>query len=455
MLDMFRSPLRAAIWLVEAVFLVLFVFCAHGVTGGWENAIRFESSAQAVLLSVVAQGSLYYHGLYDPQPLRPSLLFLTTFRALASAGAALFVLIYFLSRHDPPDGGRMFLYALAPAALVLPAWRTAFRHVSNSKPFGCATLVLGSGVLARSCADLLRGGYQMGLLFAGRLVRDDEPAKSDPDIIGHTSELARIVAERRVGLIVVAESDRHRQLPENVLLELKFRGVDIEEGISFYERMTGKIFVPAIMPADLIFAKGFRVRRRTLFFKRILDIACASVGLVLALPVMLMAAIAIKLESQGPILYSQLRSGAFGRAFLMHKFRSMRSDAEANGAVWAVENDPRVTRVGRFIRRTRIDELPQLWNVLRGDMSLVGPRPERPVFIEQLEKEIPFFRQRLFVKPGVTGYAQVRCRYGASVEDALEKLQYDLFYIKRFSIWFDLSILIDTVKVVLLRIGSR
>ncbi|MFT3773046.1 MAG: sugar transferase [Minicystis sp.] len=168
-----------------------------------------------------------------------------------------------------------------------------------------------------------------------------------------------------------------------------------------------------------------------------------------------MAAVAIKLDSPGPVLYSQIRAGERGRTFRMHKLRSMRTDAEARGAAWAAEDDPRVTRVGRFLRRTRIDENPQLWNVLVGDMSLVGPRPERPVFVEQLEQQIPFFRQRLGVKPGVTGHAQVRCRYGASIEDAREKLAYDLFYIKSLSLWFDLSILIDTVKVVLLRIGSR
>ena len=210
-----------------------------------------------------------------------------------------------------------------------------------------------------------------------------------------------------------------------------------------------------LKPSQLIFAHGFQLRRTTLVLKRAFDILAAAVGLVLAAPLMLLTAIAIKLDSPGPVLYSQVRAGAFGREFSILKFRSMRADAEKNGAVWAQERDPRVTRVGEIIRRTRLDELPQLWNVLVGDMSLVGPRPERPIFIAQLEREIPFFRQRLYVKPGVTGHAQVRCRYAASTEDALEKLQYDLFYIKSFSIWFDLSILIDTVKVVLLRIGAR
>jgi exopolysaccharide biosynthesis polyprenyl glycosylphosphotransferase len=219
--------------------------------------------------------------------------------------------------------------------------------------------------------------------------------------------------------------------------------------------VTGKIFVRELKPSQIIFSHGFSVRRRTLVAKRIFDLLCATAGLLLALPLMVLTAIAVKLDSPGPALYSQRRTGAFGKSFQIHKFRSMRTDAEKNGAAWAMENDPRVTRVGRFIRKTRLDELPQLWNVLVGEMSLVGPRPERPEFIEHLEEDIPFFRQRLCVKPGVTGHAQVRCRYGASTEDALEKLQYDLYYMKSFSLWFDLSILIDTVKVVLGRIGAR
>ena len=170
---------------------------------------------------------------------------------------------------------------------------------------------------------------------------------------------------------------------------------------------------------------------------------------------MVLTALAIRLESPGPTLYSQVRAGEFGKLFTIYKFRSMRTDAEKAGAQFAQENDPRVTRVGKFIRKTRLDELPQLWNVLRGDMSMVGPRPERPVFIEQLEQQVPFFKQRLYVKPGVTGHAQVRCRYGASTDDMVEKLQYDLYYIKSYNLFFDLSIMLDTVKVVLLRIGAR
>ena len=181
----------------------------------------------------------------------------------------------------------------------------------------------------------------------------------------------------------------------------------------------------------------------------------AGIGLVLAAPLILLTAMMVRLDSPGPFLYSQVRAGEFGKLFTIYKFRSMRIDAEKHGAQFAKENDDRITRVGRFIRKTRLDELPQLWNVLRGDMSMVGPRPERPVFIEQLEQQVPFFKQRLYVKPGVTGHAQVRCKYGATTDDMVEKLQYDLYYIKTYSLLFDLSVMLDTVKVVLLRIGAR
>jgi exopolysaccharide biosynthesis polyprenyl glycosylphosphotransferase len=231
--------------------------------------------------------------------------------------------------------------------------------------------------------------------------------------------------------------------------------VEVEEGVNVYEREKGKIFVRELRPSQLIFSEGFTARPATRRLKRILDVFCAGVGLVLAAPIMLLTALLIKLESPGPVLYKQVRAGEFGKLFTILKFRSMRTDAEAGGAQFAQKNDPRVTRVGQFIRKTRIDEVPQLLNVLRGDMSMVGPRPERPVFIEQLEQQIPYFKQRLYVKPGVTGHAQVRCEYGASAEDMLEKLQHDLYYIKSYSVLFDLSIMLDTVKVVLFRIGSR
>jgi exopolysaccharide biosynthesis polyprenyl glycosylphosphotransferase len=231
--------------------------------------------------------------------------------------------------------------------------------------------------------------------------------------------------------------------------------VIVEEGEALFERVTGKIAVEAMRPSYLIFNKGFVLGAAAELAKRALDIALGIVGLVLATPLMLATAIIVRLDSPGPVLFRQERCGRHGRSFTLLKFRSMRADAEkASGPVWATEGDPRITRCGRFLRKSRLDELPQLFNVLGGSMSLVGPRPERPVFVDELSKQIPYYNQRHIVKPGVTGWAQISYPYGSTVEDALQKLQFDLFYIKNFSLLFDLSILFTTIKTVVLRKGT-
>jgi exopolysaccharide biosynthesis polyprenyl glycosylphosphotransferase len=229
----------------------------------------------------------------------------------------------------------------------------------------------------------------------------------------------------------------------------------VEEAATTYERLTGKLMLESIKPSSVIFSDGFRVSRWRRSIKRGADILLSVVGLVLSAIPMLFTAIAVWLESGSPVIYRQERVGQHGRRFTVLKFRSMRLDAESDTPVWAREGDNRVTRVGRVIRLTRLDELPQFFNVLRGDMSFVGPRPERPYFVELLAKEIPFYHERHAVKPGLTGWAQVKYRYGASIEDATEKLRYDLYYIKHLSVVFDLTIVFDTVKVILFRKGAQ
>jgi sugar transferase (PEP-CTERM system associated) len=239
------------------------------------------------------------------------------------------------------------------------------------------------------------------------------------------------------------------------LLEMKLDGVSFDHLASVYEELTGKIAVENLRPSWFIFSSGFRKSRVLQSLKRTMDVGASIVGLVVAGPVMIFVAAAVKLTSPGPIVYRQQRVGQHGRIFTVLKFRSMRADAEAGtGAVWAQKNDRRITPLGRFMRKTRLDELPQLLNILRGDMSLVGPRPERPEFVSQLTKEIPFYGQRHVVRPGLTGWAQVRYSYGSSVQDAMEKLQYDLFYIKNFSLALDLFIVFSTIKTVILRRGA-
>jgi sugar transferase (PEP-CTERM system associated) len=317
-------------------------------------------------------------------------------------------------------------------------------------------LILGTGLRARWLAQHIWSQHEFAYRIVGFV--DELPAampSDDPLVIGSRADLSRIVQQQRIDRIVVSLSDRRGSLPVDELLQAKLSGVRVEDAATMYERITGKILIDDIKPSWLIFSDGFRASRITRAIKRGFDIVVAGLGLLLAAPLMALTALAVRLDSRGPILYCQERVGKDGRPFTLCKFRSMVANAEQGTPIWAKDQDDRVTRVGRFIRLTRLDELPQLWNVLRGDMSCVGPRPERPFFVQQLTAEIPFYNTRHVVRPGVTGWAQVKYRYGSSVEDAAEKLRYDLYYIKHQSLIFDLTILLDTVKVVLFRQGAK
>jgi sugar transferase (PEP-CTERM system associated) len=311
--------------------------------------------------------------------------------------------------------------------------------------------------LALTIARQIRAQHDFAYRIVGFL---EEPSSGDVpavglSVLGTAADLPRLIVQHEVDRIVVCLADRRGRLPIQELLQAKLSGVRVEDAATTYERITGKILTDGLKPSWLIFSDGFRASRATRVAKRVLDMALAGLGLVVAAPLMLLTAIAIRLDSPGPILYRQERVGEGGRVFTLCKFRSMRADAESGTPVWAKDKDDRVTRVGRFIRLTRLDELPQLWNVVRGDMSFVGPRPERPYFVQQLAAGIPFYMERHAVRPGVTGWAQVKYRYGASVEDAMEKLRYDLYYIKHLSIVFDVTIVIDTVKVILSGRGAK
>ena len=256
--------------------------------------------------------------------------------------------------------------------------------------------------------------------------------------------------------IIVAMDEKRGKLPTEKLLRCRMKGIQILEGATLYEELTGKIFVEKLNPSWFIFSDGFRKSRITRFMKRITGLIAASVGLLLTLPLIALIALAIKLDSKGPVIFKQDRSGQDGRIFKLCKFRSMIDKAEAAcGPCWAADNDERITRAGRILRKYRLDEIPQMWNVLKGDMSFVGPRPERPEFVNKLAEAIPYYIERHTVKPGITGWAQVSYRYGASVKDACEKLKYDLFYIKNMSLIMDLIIIFKTAKIVLLRSGAR
>ena len=281
-------------------------------------------------------------------------------------------------------------------------------------------------------------------------------AKSfNPSIIGNFSQISSICREVHVDRIVVALDERRGKLPVDQLLDCRLKGVKVEEGASFSEYITGKLTVENLRPSSLFFADGFKRSNAIQQAKRFIDITTGLITLLLFSPLALIISLAIILDSKGPIFYRQERVGQDGRIFRLLKFRSMQVNAEENEPIWAEVNDPRVTRVGKIIRKLRLDEIPQVVNVLKGEMSFVGPRPERPFFTEKLMKEIPFYSLRHNVKPGITGWAQICYPYGASKEDALEKLKYDLYYIKHVSPFMDFTILLETLKIVLFGSGSR
>ena len=408
------------------------------------------------LVTALCQLCFYYNDLYDLTVVHSNRELVV--RLLQAAGAAAIVLAAACVAAPSLilDPGT-FVTALLVFVVAVIAWRVSFNYLARGPHLEERILILGTGQTARRLARQI--GTQQD--FAYRLVGfvdegEDHNYVRQHDILGNATDLDRLVAERRVDRIVVGLSDRRGRLPIDALLRAKLSGLRVEDATTTYERLTGKILIDDLKPSWLIFSDGFRASRWTRFVKRMLDLALSVILAILTAPLMALTAAAIKLDSTGPALYSQERVGENGRIFTVFKFRSMRTDAEQAGRpVWARDKDDRITRVGRFIRMTRLDELPQLWNVMRGDMSFVGPRPERPFFVEQLAREIPFYMERHAVKPGLTGWAQVKYQYGSSVEDAMEKLRYDLYYIKHLSIVFDLTIVLDTVKVILFGKGAK
>jgi sugar transferase (PEP-CTERM system associated) len=276
------------------------------------------------------------------------------------------------------------------------------------------------------------------------------------NILGKGSDLVTAANREKAHKIVVSLSERRGAFPMMDILLCKFSGIQVIDAPSFYEQMTGKLLIENITPSWFIFSNGFRITTFVRICKRAFDILLAATGIIVAIPLLPLIVVMIMIDSPGPVFFSQLRVGEREREFVLHKFRTMRADAESEtGAVWSQQDDPRITMIGRFLRKSRLDEIPQLFNVLKGDMSFIGPRPERPEFVTKLKEVIPYYSERHFVKPGLTGWAQVRYPYGASVEDSAEKLRYDLYYIKNISLFLDLLIVLETAKVVMFGRGGR
>jgi sugar transferase (PEP-CTERM system associated) len=336
--------------------------------------------------------------------------------------------------------------------IALLSWRTVYTWLAKKPYLREQVYVLGGGERAQRLVSGLRLRTELGADVVG-WSGNVQGALNRQTM---AADLMEMVEQRNVQRVIVAVQDRREAAPMEELLKLRLRGVHIEEATTWLEKISGKIEVENLYPSWIIFAQGFRFSSTFRIFRRLLAFSVALLGLILSLPLIPFVLLAIKLDSPGPVLYRQKRIGCGGEIFYCYKFRTMRQDAEADtGPTWALDDDPRITRMGKFLRTSRLDEIPQLWCVLKGDMAFVGPRPERPEFVEWLTQQLPYYGVRHMVRPGITGWAQVRYKYGNTIEDAKEKLQYDLFYIKNASLGLDVFIMFQTIKIVLLGRGAQ
>ena len=447
--------------LVEAMLLfgglVIAVYVRMGAVNAEYALISRNGFYKAALATLFCLASFYLFDLYDFVVMRDRReLVLRMLQALGLAWVALALMFYMLPQ--VMIGRGVTLISLPLALLLMVGWRLSIHWFLGHPELGERILIVGSGEFAVEIARETLQRKDAGYRVVGFV--DNDPAlvgKSliNPKVIGLTSELASLVRRENIDRLVVAINDRRGQFPTQELLKLSLSGdVTIEESASFYERLTGRVLLDMIRPSWLIFSSRGRRARINEIARSAMHRIIALVGAILSLPIAIFTAIVIKLESRGPVLYKQERVGKNGRPFSLMKFRSMRTDAEKDGPVWAKTDDDRMTRVGRIIRKIRVDEIPQFWNILRGDMNFVGPRPERPHFVAQLAQEIPYYEQRHLIAPGLTGWAQINYPYGASIEDAKQKLQYDLYYMKNQNVALDATILFETIKTILFGKGT-
>ena len=411
---------------------------------------------KAIIVTIVFQVCLYYFDMYDFSSIGSFSENATRITQAFGFGCIVLAGAYYFFPSTTISLGA-FLISYVAICLCIALWRFYYVHILEKKMFTVPILLIGTGNMAQAITmeifSRMDSGYKI-TVFVGRKKPDFSYPKNAQYLDDYTGILETI-HNNKIEKIVVALDDRRGQTPIKELINCKLAGIKIIPGLEFYEELTGKILVNNVNPDWLIYSEGFKKSKITLLTRRVMDFSVSLVGLILSLPITVISAIIIKLESRGSIFYSQERVGQAGKTFQIYKFRSMCCDAESNGPVWAEKNDCRITRFGAFIRKTRIDEIPQLWNILKGEMSFVGPRPERPFFVEQLKKKLPYYSLRHNVKPGLTGWAQISYPYGASEEDALRKLEYDLYYIKNLCFRMDVLIAIQTIKIILFQKGSR
>jgi sugar transferase (PEP-CTERM system associated) len=461
----FQLFLKVPVVLLAAIEAALFFFApylAAAILFGPQATAAATPSGNlvptALVFSIFCVASNFAFGLYTTRQRAGTTGLLIRVAAGALNGAALSALVFYALPAIAISREVLAVTAVI-AVLFSVATRALFDRIVDQDTFKSRVLVYGAGQRAASLLQLRRRTDQRGFKLVGFMATEgDKIGVPDDKIVPRPDDLLRWARANEVDEIVVAMDDRRRGFPVLELLDCRMSGIDILELPTFLERESGKVRLDVLNPSWIIFGEGFRNSMVQRGLERGLDLMASAVLLFLTAPIMVFAVIAIKLEDgwRAPVLYRQERVGRYNENFHIVKFRSMRQDAEKAGeAIWATPDDPRVTRVGAIMRKTRIDELPQLFAVLRGDMSFVGPRPERPEFVARLEQQIPYYRERHTVKPGITGWAQLCYPYGASDKDALEKLQYDLYYVKNRSLLFDLAILLQTVEVVLWGKGAR
>jgi exopolysaccharide biosynthesis polyprenyl glycosylphosphotransferase len=462
MIRLFRVfvPTSVLAMILSEIVLILavFIFATFLIvpTDPYIYLIYEEGWLRIVLVVASVAFGLYFQDLYSDLRIRSKTLLI---QQLSLIIGLTFFLQALLTYVNPELMMSRWVMIVASAILlvVIPIWRVAFTSVIYKALGNERVLFIGTNQDALEIAQRFRDRPDLGYTSIGFLDNGHEKGTelSHTPVLGSIAALREVVAETKPNRIVVGLAERRQALPVYDLLDLRFSGIRIEEASTVYETAFGRVSTRHLRPSQLIFTAELGPQPRNMMIQNFYSRILAFFGLVVASPVMLLVAIAVRLTSPGPILFRQSRVGLNGVPFTLYKFRSMRTDAEAKtGAVWATRNDPRVTPIGRYLRRLRLDELPQLWNVLRGDMSLVGPRPERPEFVRMLSEKIPFYRQRHAVKPGITGWAQINYKYGETLEDTIIKLEFDLYYIKNLSAQLDFYIIFNTAKAMLSQTGN-
>ena len=455
-------PIRNIVFFIFEGFIIFGSVLLSTVLLTYSDSYLFDALLvlRIFLITIICQVCLYYNDLYDFDI--SSTLTETVIRLLQALGitSIALALIYFLFPLIIIDQ-KIFILSILFLLIFIIGWRLLYIQILTKGIFNEHIIILGSSSLAvdifKEIDNTIDCGYTVSIMIPDSENDEYQIEFSDKVIVRKEKKnLCQIASEMEINKVIIALKERRGTFPTDELIRCRTAGIEVIEGSTFYEMLTGKVLVTKINPSWLIFSDGFRKSRIKTIFKRIEDIILSFVMLIFLSPLLILVAILVKLGSKGPVFFSQDRVGLYEKEYMMHKFRSMIDDAEKlTGPVWAQDNDTRVTWIGKVIRKFRIDELPQLWEVLIGKMSLVGPRPERKHFTDELETQIPFYSQRFNVKPGLTGWAQVSYDYGATVDDAVEKLNYDLFYIKNMSLAMDGIIILRTIKTVLFGRGAR